>query len=158
MCSGGINLLVKPTFHKDDDYIGKKLDEAFSEGVKEWLGEEAFVTDAWLVTLPKLGVNVPICIDVKYDDGADPLKLAYGQFKFYAHHYKDTLYIFQRAPDDLDVLYWWLDPLLRLKVSESPYFYYMLPRGVCTKSNMGLLKALLIGRYARNKDMFYSKE
>ena len=137
---------MKPTFHKDDGYVGKKLDEAFSVGVKKWLGEEAVVTDAWLITFPKLGMAELFLIDVKYDDDADPLKLAYGQFKLYAEYFKNTLYIFQKDPDDMDILYWWLDTSIQLKVLDSPAFYYLLPRSVCRKWNMSLLKGLLIGR------------
>ena len=136
---------TKPNFH-GAGYIGKELDAAFSRGVKIWLAADDVITDAWLLSFPKLNIPRLVCLEIKLDDGKDEFSLAYGQYLIFKNHFRDTLYIFQKRPDDMQICYWWLDPNLYLRVSGSKYKYLLLRRDKCQKGQMNCLKAIILNR------------
>lgn len=141
----GIKIKVKPTFH-NSNYIGKRLDEAFSKGVKRWLGSDAVVTDAWLVSFPQLNFSTIICVELKVDEGEEKFPLAYGQYKTFRNSFHHTLYIFWKDPDEMEILYWWLDPKEYLEMLKTPYKYLLLPREKCRKGRIDFIKAYMLSR------------
>ena len=138
---------IKPKFHPVN-FIGNALDTAFSQGVKHWLGSDCTVTDAWFVSFPKYSRKI-VLVEIKLDDGRSHFSLALGQYLLFKELHKrdiETLYIFQSDPDNLEVLYWWLDPDKSLEEIRAPYKYLLLQREVCMTYSLRLVKAVMLRR------------